>query len=223
VTSSSESPVKCRVSACATSRPMSSRRSRPEQRLDVLLENPPWVAYRHLSPEMKPRLRDAYQRMNLWVGGVLATQQDLAALFWARAAERYLRPGGASAFVLPYAALNRPAFAGLRRGDYQTASVRIIEAWSLELVRPLFPTSACVLSCRYPSSTAARGCTRRSRGSPWKQCKRRSRWSCRMGIVAGNDALCATRWRASAFPREWIFLSRGCWTPPCSSRCGLGS
>jgi hypothetical protein len=83
--------------------------------------------------------------MNLWVGGVLATQQDLSALFWARGAERYLKPGGTIAFVLPYAALNRPAFAGLRRGDFQTASVRIVQAWSLELVRPLFPTSACAI------------------------------------------------------------------------------
>ncbi|HZS82240.1 MAG TPA: N-6 DNA methylase, partial [Stellaceae bacterium] len=126
--------------------------SRPEQRADVLLGNPPWVAYRHLSPEMKTRLRDACQRMNLWAGGVLATQQDLSALFWARSAERYLRPGGIIAFVLPYAALNRPAFAGLRAGDFQTASVRIVAAWSLELVRPLFPTSAAVLIGRREAS-----------------------------------------------------------------------
>src|SRR5260221_6736656 len=43
--------------------------SRPEQQADVLLGNPPWIAYRHLSAEMKPRLREACQRMNLWVGG----------------------------------------------------------------------------------------------------------------------------------------------------------
>lgn len=119
--------------------------SRPDQRADVLIGNPPWVAYRHLSAEMKARLRDACQAMNLWVGGVLATQQDMSALFWARGAERYLRSGGTIAFVMPYAALNRPAFEGLRRGDYSRASVRITAAWSLELVRPLFPTSACVL------------------------------------------------------------------------------
>ncbi len=95
--------------------------SRPDQRADVLIGNPPWVAYRHLSPEMKPRLRDACRAMNLWVGGVLATQQDISALFWARGAERYLKPGGTIAFVLPYAALNRPAFAGLRRGSYGSA------------------------------------------------------------------------------------------------------
>lgn len=46
--------------------------SRPEQQADVLVDNPPWIAYRHLSPEMKPRLRAACLQMSLWVGGVLA-------------------------------------------------------------------------------------------------------------------------------------------------------
>ena len=120
--------------------------ARPDQRADVLIGNPPWVAYRHLSAEMKSRMREAAQRMNLWAGGVLATQQDLSALFWARGVQLYLRPGGTIAFVLPYAALNRAAFAGLRRGDYRDAAVRIHAAWSFdETVQPLFPVPACVL------------------------------------------------------------------------------
>ena len=98
------------------------------KRADLLIGNPPWVAYRHLSPEMKVRMRDACQAMNLWVGGVLATHQDLSALFLARGAERYLKPGGTIAFVLPYAALNRPAFDGLRRGVYGSAEFRITAA-----------------------------------------------------------------------------------------------
>jgi len=122
--------------------------SRPDQRADVVIGNPPWVAYRHLSPEMKPRPRDACQDMDLWVGGVLATQQDLSALFWARSVERYLRPGGTIAFVLAYAALNRPAFAGFRRGSYGSASVRITAGWSLAPLREIFPNSACVLISR---------------------------------------------------------------------------
>lgn len=120
--------------------------SRPDQRADVVIGNPPWVAYRHLSAEMKPRLREACQWMHLWRGGQLATQQDLSALFWARAAERYLKPHGTIAFVMPYAALNRPAFAGLRRGDYRSVSVAIREAWSFdETVQPLFPVPAAML------------------------------------------------------------------------------
>src|SRR5262249_51129306 len=103
---------------------------------------------RHLSAEIKPRLREACRQMNLWLGGVLATQQDISALFWARGAERYLSPGGAIAFVLPYAALNRPAFGGIRRGNFGSVQVRIVEAWDLARVRPIFgevgTTSSCV-------------------------------------------------------------------------------
>jgi N-6 DNA Methylase len=120
--------------------------SRAEQRADVLVGNPPWVAYRHLSAEMQTNLREACQAMNLWVGGHLTTQQDLCALFWARCAERYLKLGGTIAFVLPYAALNRPAFKGLRRGDFKSAAVHIVEAWSFdETVQPLFPVPASVM------------------------------------------------------------------------------
>jgi hypothetical protein len=120
--------------------------SRPEQQADVVLGNPPWVAYRYLSPEMKTRLREACRSVNLWVGGKLATQQDLSALFWVRSAQRYLKRGGTIAFVMPYAALNRPAFEGLRRGDFRAVSVRIVEAWSFdETVQPLFEVPSAVL------------------------------------------------------------------------------
>jgi hypothetical protein len=48
--------------------------ARDDQRADVLLGNPPWVAYRHLSREMQGRVKAASTAMNLWSGGVLATQ-----------------------------------------------------------------------------------------------------------------------------------------------------
>jgi SAM-dependent methyltransferase len=120
--------------------------SRPEQQADVIVGNPPWVAYRHLSAPMQRRLREASQRMNLWAGGVLAPTQDLCALFAARAAQRYLKPGGRIAFVLPYGVLNRPAYRGLRAGDCRDVQLRWEEAWSLdETVQPLFPVPASVL------------------------------------------------------------------------------
>ena len=120
--------------------------SRPANRADVLIGNPAWVAYRHLSAELQARLRDACMPMRLWVGGHLATQQDISALFVARGAERYLKPGGMVAQVLPYAVLNRPAFAGLRAGACGSVELRWHAAWSLdEQVQPLFPVPACVL------------------------------------------------------------------------------
>ncbi|MCX7684494.1 MAG: N-6 DNA methylase [Acetobacteraceae bacterium] len=120
--------------------------SRPANRADVLIGNPAWVAYRRLSPELQARLRDACIPMRLWVGGHLATQQDIAALFVARGAERYLKQGGVVAQVLPYAVLNRPAFEGLRRGACGSVELRWQRAWSLdEGVQPLFPVPAAVL------------------------------------------------------------------------------
>jgi hypothetical protein len=126
--------------------------SRAEQRADVLVGNPPWIVYRHLSADMKDRLRDALQSYELWVGGNLATQQDMCALFWARGSERYLARGGRLAFVLPYAALNAPVYAGLRSGRLGQTRVRLTGGWSLERVLPIFgaqsgssTTSTCVL------------------------------------------------------------------------------
>jgi hypothetical protein len=124
----------------------------PEQRADVLVGNPPWIVYRHLSAGMKDRLREALRAYELWVGGNLATQQDMCALFWARGAERYLGRGGRLAFVLPFAVLNAPVFAGLRSGRLGQTRVRITGGWSLERVWPIFgaqsgssTTSTCVL------------------------------------------------------------------------------
>ena len=126
--------------------------SRPEQRADVLFGNPPWIVYRHLSPGMKDRMREALRGYDLWVGGNLATQQDMCALFWARGAERYLAPSGTLAFVLPYAVLNAPVFAALRAGRMGEARVRLTGGWALEGVHPIFgaqsgsgTTSTCVL------------------------------------------------------------------------------
>lgn len=126
--------------------------SHPDHRADVLIGNPPWIVYRHLSPDMKDRMREALQSYNLWVGGSLATQQDMFALFWARGAERYLGEGGTLALVLPYAALNAPVFAAMRDGGMQRVQVAITGGWGLERVWPIFgaqsgssTTSTCVL------------------------------------------------------------------------------
>ena len=126
--------------------------SHPDHRADVLVGNPPWIVYRHLSAEMKDRLREALQSYGLWVGGSLATHQDMFALFWARGAERYLRQEGTLALVLPYAALNAPVYAAMRNGSMQRVKVAITGGWGLERVWPIFgaqsgssTTSTCVL------------------------------------------------------------------------------
>lgn len=126
--------------------------SRPEQRAQVLVGNPPWIVYRHMSPALKERVQEGLRSYGLWSGGALATQQDIFALFWARGAERYLAPEGRIGFVLPFAALNAPVFAALRAGGLGSLRVAVTGGWALERVWPIFgaqsgasTTSTCVL------------------------------------------------------------------------------
>ena len=49
--------------------------SRAEQRADVLVGNPPWIVYRHLSPGMKDRLREALRAYDLWAGGSVSGER----------------------------------------------------------------------------------------------------------------------------------------------------
>ena len=165
--------------------------SRAEQRADVLVGNPPWIVYRHLSPGMKDRLRDALGTYGLWVGGSLATQQDMCALFWARGAERYLKVKGRLAFVLPYAVLNAPVFAGLRAGRMVLVNVAVTGGWSLERAYPLFggqsgngTTSTCVLFGE--------------RKLPWDMPTEVDRW---VGRLSRRDADDAEATRALAHSR----------------------
>ena len=99
--------------------------------------------------------KNALER-DLWVGGRVATHQDISAYFFARCAELYLRPTGKIAFVMPYAAMSRRQFATFRNGvfgrrrrgaiEHLFAAVRFTEGWAFnDSVQPLFPVPSCVL------------------------------------------------------------------------------
>ena len=121
------------------------------QKADVVIGNPPWVSYRYMSGEFKKRFRTECQAAGLWVGGKVATQQDLAGYFHLRAALLYLRRTGRIALVMPYAALSRQAWSLFRKGEVKRAGgvefrLRFTEAWTFgPEVQPLFPVPSCVL------------------------------------------------------------------------------
>ena len=129
--------------------------SSKEQRADVIIGNPPWLAYRYMSTTMQSRFKEECQRRNIWAGGRVATHQDLSAYFFARCAELYAvqEPDRHSmiAFVLPYATLHRKQYEGFRsgvfgKGEIVLARAAIREAWTFdESVQPLFPVPSCVL------------------------------------------------------------------------------
>ncbi len=111
----------------------------------VLVANPPWVAYRHMSPDLQKRFKELAQGERVYVGRV-PSQNDLSALFTVRATMLYLRSGGRLSFVLPMAALTRGQFELLRRGSFQTSRIGWDAAWVMnDDVQPLFPVPSCVV------------------------------------------------------------------------------
>jgi hypothetical protein len=112
----------------------------------VLIGNPPWLAYRHMSPDLQTRFKELAKGEMVYVGGKLATQNDISALFTVRATMLYLRSGGRLGFVLPMAALTRGQFDPLRRGSFHTSRIGWDAAWVMnDDVQPLFPVPSCVV------------------------------------------------------------------------------
>ena len=116
---------------------------------NVLIGNPPWVAFRHMSADLQKRFKELANGERVFVGGKLATQNDLSALFTVRAAGLYLRPGGRLAFVLPMAALTRGQFEKFRSGSFHSTRLAFDAAWTMdETVQPLFPVPSCAVFAR---------------------------------------------------------------------------
>jgi len=125
--------------------------SQADNRVDCIVGNPPWLAYRFMTIEMQVAFREMSEERGLWAGASVATQQDLSGLFLTRAVELYLKPGGRFSLVMPFAALSRRQFAGLRTGHWETptggAKVAFGTPWDLHQVKPnLFRVPPSVIS-----------------------------------------------------------------------------
>jgi SAM-dependent methyltransferase len=131
---------------------------RVENRVDVLVGNPPWLSYRHMPTDMQQTFREMSKDRGLWHGNTVATHQDLSGLFVARATQQYLKTGGTFAFVLPNAVLDRGYFAGFRSGHYpdpsEVTTVAFTGSWDLRRLRPhFFPRGgAAVFGHRTPNA-----------------------------------------------------------------------
>jgi len=120
--------------------------SSPERRVDRVIGNPPWLSLRYMSESMQRLAREGMQYYDIWVGGRLATHQDLSAYFFARCADLYLNRGGRIAFIMPLATLTRGQFEKFRTGRFAGSNVTFTESWTFdERVWPLFPVPSCAL------------------------------------------------------------------------------
>lgn len=151
--------------------------ARPDNRVDVLVGNPPWLSYRYMPTAMKAAFSTMSRDRGFWAGAAVASHQDLSALFVARATEQYLKPDGTAAFVLPLAALSRRQFAGFRTGKWGThaapVNVHFQAAWDLHKVKPsFFPVPGSVIiatrqqSASSPLTAATEHWSGRLKGHP---------------------------------------------------------
>jgi hypothetical protein len=130
-------------------RPLSFARA--DGHADVLVGNPPWLAYRSMPKKLQQTYRTLAEQRGLWAGGKVATHQDLSDLFVARSVEQYLKSSGTFSFVMPFAVLSRRQFAGFRTADWSGdgvgACVHLHRSEDFARVKPpLFGVPSCVVS-----------------------------------------------------------------------------
>jgi hypothetical protein len=122
---------------------------------NVVVGNPPWLAFRYMGADLQQRFKDLAQAERVFVGRV-PSQNDLCALFTVRSAMLYLRSGGRIAFVLPFAVLSRNQFQPLRLGGFSSGNLAWDEVWTMsEDVQPLFPVPSCVVFGRRRATARA--------------------------------------------------------------------
>lgn len=123
---------------------------RKANRVDVLIGNPPWLAYRHMTSEMQRAFKRMSEARNLWAGKEQATHQDLSALFAVRACELYLSNNGRFALIMPNTTVDREHYAGFRSGRSGDSNIgnaiTFSNPWDLRRIRPhFFPRAASVV------------------------------------------------------------------------------
>ena len=121
-----------------------------QQRVDLLIGNPPWLAYRHMTSEMQSTFRNMSETRGLWHGAEMATHQDLSTLFVSRCIQLYAKIGATFAMIMPNAVVDREQYSGFRSGHYPDAKepldVAFDTSWDLRRIRPhFFPRGSSVV------------------------------------------------------------------------------
>ena len=136
-------------------------------KVDAIIGNPPWLTYDQSADIIREELKSLSQsRYQIWAGGPNSPHQDLATLFYCRAAELYLRENGRIGMVLPHSALRTVHHLKFRSAYYESKrpprsrapkqatsfDFTIKPPWDLADLTPnnFFPITSCVVFARMP-------------------------------------------------------------------------
>jgi len=130
------------------------------QKADVVVGNPPWLAYSRMSPNTQGRFREEMKSNGLWGGMQTVSAFDMSAYFFVRAIWLYMRQDGLIAFVLPFAAMFKKPYKNFRSGKFKVSNNEVhfsfVDAWAFpSSVQPLFPVPACVLFAKRSSEQSS--------------------------------------------------------------------
>ena len=129
------------------------------QKMDVVIGNPPWLTYNKTIGSLRAALEDMSKNLyGIRPGGHYTTHQDVAGLFYARAAHMYVKEDGLIGMVMPHSALQAGQYVPWRTGNWKgrkrqrTLGVDFTfkRAWDLEGLEPnnFFPIPASVVFAR---------------------------------------------------------------------------
>ena len=125
------------------------------QRSDVVIGNPPWLAYRHMRGHFQTTFKAEARSADVWWPERGTSANDLSAYFFLRSALLYMRTTGRIALVMPYATLSRRAYKKFRTGAVTRSGqlelqLQFTAAWAFGPgVSPLFPVPSCVLFAKH--------------------------------------------------------------------------
>lgn len=123
--------------------------TQPENRVDVLVGNPPWLRYNKMTGDMQNRYIAMGREKNLLSGPRGASARDLSTLFVARAVELYASSTAKFSFVMPHGTLTRKPHEGFRAGNWNIgAAVKFGRSWDLGKASSAtgFPMTSCVIN-----------------------------------------------------------------------------
>ncbi|MFW0161047.1 N-6 DNA methylase [Actinomyces sp. SKVG-SVH-4(1)] len=123
--------------------------SADDNKVDVLVGNPPWLRYGAMTGPMQKRFTSMLKAHGLITGRAGVTGRDLAPLFVVRTTALYLRAGGRFAMIVPHGVLTRQPHAEFRSGRWGSTTldlrVQFDRAWDLREAATGFPNHAAVI------------------------------------------------------------------------------
>lgn len=206
--------------------------SSDDNKVDVLVGNPPWLRYGEMTGPMQTRFATMLRTRGLIKGRAGATGRDLASLFVVRATELYLRSGGRFAMIVPHGILTRQPHAEFRSGRWGSAIVdlriQFDRSWDLRGAATGFPNHAAVVLGNRAKTAKAMSAEveawstigRKSNVSLNEMTPRLSRTVTKIGVTAEGDSAISfstyrKRFRQGAVlaPRMLTFVEEGANSP----------